>query len=853
MRYPLIKGELMSAKLIKLNNGLEIIADESHELPVISLQILVRVGSANELSKEAGIAHVMEHMMFKGTPTRPVGMIASEVEAAGGEINAYTSLDQTVYYLSMASKFWEQGIDILADAVCNSIFDPTELEREKEVILEEIRRGNDDPGHFVGEELFKNLYGAHPYGTPIIGYEKTVKSFDQKMLNEFFEKWYVAENISIIAVGDFDTNKLVSLCEKLFAGRSKKMSAHTTYSKPRIVSNCVVNSKQLFSTHLSLGFTVPEITHPDIPAIDTAAHILGGGRSSRLEQEVKENKGLVHRIYSYALTPKSYGLFYIYSRLLDKNLEKANKAIFDEIHKLGSIGPTTSELERTKQNICADEIYEKETVGGLAGKYAYFRATAGTYDFEKEYYKRLKLVSVDDVKRVVSNYLNPSKVVISMLVPEKSNKKKVGLPKLNKVSQKKIATCAKTKKPFVTKLSGGAKVIVVKDKRLPLTSVYMAVAGGLRSETKANNGISELMARTMVKGTKRLNALELAKEVEGMSSNIEAYGGRNSFGVKGQFLSQNTDRFWPVFMEILSEPAFCANEVKKEKQYLLRSIKDEEDSFSSLAVADVLKKLFPKHPYGMRTLGTKESVSKLNHLSLGKCYNKTLSQKGMVFCVVGDCDVDDVVSTIEKGIVGLPKTKPLNKKLALGEMSKARESLIKKSGREQAFVVMAGRGASISSEDKYPLAVVEQILSGQGGRLFMELRDKQSLAYAVGMNMQLGVECGYYLLYIGTEPSKVDTAISGMNLELKKLSENPIHDCELDRAKMHIVGTYELGRQKQSARSGEYALNTLYGIGIDETDNYPKKIEAVKKADVIRVVKKYLNPKNTVTTIVTPK
>src|SRR6478609_36225 len=191
----------------QLDNGLTVVLQENHAAKVVAFQAWVAVGSADEPADLAGIAHVFEHMLFKGTARRGVGQIAQEVEAAGGEINAWTSFDQTVYHLVMASRFFDTGLDILADALQNSSFDPQELERELKVVLEEVKQGEDNPARVATQTLFGTSYLKHPYRLPVIGYTKTVKSFTRERLLDFFHRWYVANNVTLVVVGDFDPQK----------------------------------------------------------------------------------------------------------------------------------------------------------------------------------------------------------------------------------------------------------------------------------------------------------------------------------------------------------------------------------------------------------------------------------------------------------------------------------------------------------------------------------------------------------------------------------------------------------------------------------------------------------------------
>src|SRR6476661_7256721 len=186
----------------QLPNGLTVVLQQNHASKVVAFQAWVGVGSADEPPELAGIAHVFEHMLFKGTARRRVGQIAHEVEAAGGEINAWTSFDQTVYHLVLASRFFDTGLDILADALQNSSFDPVELERELKVVLEEVKQGEDNPARVATQALFSTAYARHPYRRPVIGYEKTVAQVTRKRLLDFFQRWYLPNNMTLVVVGD---------------------------------------------------------------------------------------------------------------------------------------------------------------------------------------------------------------------------------------------------------------------------------------------------------------------------------------------------------------------------------------------------------------------------------------------------------------------------------------------------------------------------------------------------------------------------------------------------------------------------------------------------------------------------
>ena len=199
-----------------LKNGMTVILQENSSAPVTAVNVWVKTGSTCETEEESGLAHVHEHMLFKGTKKYAVGEIAKTIEGGGGDINAYTSFDETVYYVVSASRFLPSTLDILADVMQNSTFDPTELAKELEVVQEEIRRGEDTPGRVLSQKLFSTAYEKHPYRNPIIGTKESVNSFNRKKVLNFYNKWYTPQNMVLVVVGDFKTKKLKPVIEKTF-------------------------------------------------------------------------------------------------------------------------------------------------------------------------------------------------------------------------------------------------------------------------------------------------------------------------------------------------------------------------------------------------------------------------------------------------------------------------------------------------------------------------------------------------------------------------------------------------------------------------------------------------------------
>lgn len=852
----------MKPKLYTLDNGLRVVLEENHTAPVLSLQAMVTVGSADETDDEAGISHVIEHMLFKGTRNRKVGEIARDVESAGGDINAYTSFDQTVFYINMAKRFADKGLEILADAVMSPTFDAAELEREKEVIVEEIRRERDNPSRFVGEILFQNAFKQHTYGRPIIGFEKTVRSFTQETLFQFYRRWYVPQNTIFILVGDFDSKIWLKKIEHAFADfKNTNWTPPVNRRRPEPSQEAAVfalKPDNIQSLQFCLGFHVPQITHEHIPSLDLLSHILGGAQSSRLEQVLKEKKRLVQNIYACAYTPRDPGLFIVGGQLNTAQASKAFAAYGEEVERLKREGPTTEELKHAKLNIRATQTYEKETVGGQAGKLAYFLATAGALDFEEGYYQRLQHVDAAEVQEAARRYLTPQNMTAAMIVPQKEysqnleSKLKEVLIKSPATPKKKTARAVVQDHSRLVKLPGGLKLILKEEPSLPIIAVCSASLGGLLAESKSNSGLYHLMAQCLTKGTQNKSALQITRAAEALAGSLDGYSGKNSYGLRMEFLSDYLKEGLDLFCEVLLEPSFETKEVAREKKLTLEAIKNQEDQLASLAFHHFQKTLFPNHPYGMRTIGSLESVPRLTPAILKKGHRRLLTKPNTVITVVGDFAASEVASLLAAKLKTLPARKfsfekpsrdPAPSQILKTEVTKK---------KEQAHIVLGFQGPTLFSADHYAMIVLNNILSGMGGRLFLELRDKKSLAYTVTSYLMEGVDPGYFAVYIGTEPSKVPTALAGIKDELQKICRDGVTDEELKRTKNYLVGTYELDLQKNSTLAQSYAFNELYGLGFREVARYPEKILKVTREEVLKAAQKYIDLERYVLSVIRP-
>lgn len=839
-------------KQFTLPNGLEVIVKEDRARKVASIQLWVMVGSADEEKSEIGISHLIEHMAFKGTERRGVGVIAAEVEALGGDTNAYTSWDETVFHVTVPSSAVAQGIDIVTDAVLRPVIDPGELEKEKQVVIEEILEGDERPERKASKLLFDTAYKASPYRYPVIGFKDVVAGFTRDNVVDFRKKWYVPENMFLVVVGDVDAQAVKGEVERLTAD----LKPRGFFRPPRAVEpiqkeirSAMLKDANARETRIHVAFHIPSMQGNDVNALDLAADILGSRDSSRLVRVLKKEKGLVNSISAYAVTPKEPGLMVVSATLDAKNLEATVRGIMEEISALGKQPPSGEELRRARVHIESQQVYAWETVQGTARSIGSYRADLGDPYYAEKYLRLNEAVTGEQVSEVVQRYLAPPNVTISLLVPEgdaqgvkteslvsviKSFAERTGDASAGPLAKEKVLTGT---------LPNGIRVVLQRDAANPVVAFRIAHLGGKRFENKTNEGIINFISQMLNKGTTTLSEVEIARKIEDMGGRISGFSGYDSFGISASFFSRYLDEGLKLLADLDLNPAFPKEQMDRERNLIINRIKTEPDRPVGFTINNLNATVFPRHPYGFVKEGTIETVSGFTADDLMQTYRRFAVPSNTVITGVGDMNTEKVMGRLTE-IFGKTPAKPLDAPDIPAEegLKDVREKIVR-IPRAKAHVAIGFIGTTLADADRYPLEVLNNILAGQGGRLFVQLRDKESLAYSVTSFVRPGLDRGIFAFYIGCDVAKADQATKSLFREIKTVRESLVSDEELKRSITNLTGNHLIALQTTWARAENSALNTVYGLGYDFDVEYLKKIAEVKAEDVKRVASKYLDPK----------
>jgi predicted Zn-dependent peptidase len=402
---------------IVLDNGVRILVEPVTHVQSAAIGLWCRTGSRHELDTEEGITHLIEHMLFKGTPTRTAKEIAESIEGRGGMLNAFTDKESTCYYCRTLSDDAVNGIEVLTDMMLHSNFDPEELEREEEVVCEEIKRSVDEPGDHVHELHLEYRWGRHALGKPIIGTEESVRSFRREHILSYMDRRYRAENVMLSVSGNVDPDQIRAAAETTLG---KLPSGVTNSQVERPLGTKAMNevSKDTEQVHFCIGTDgISMYDEVDIPVMSILDSALGGSMSSRLFQEVRERRGLVYSIGSYTLTYGAGGAYTVYGGTSKKNWEEVKEITRREMNKVMQDGLSEAELERVKRSLAGNLVLALEGMNSRM-----MRMSRNEFNYERqitveEALERLNKVTNSQVMELANRILTEERVSTTAIGP----------------------------------------------------------------------------------------------------------------------------------------------------------------------------------------------------------------------------------------------------------------------------------------------------------------------------------------------------------------------------------------------------------------------------------------------------
>ncbi|MEO5913895.1 MAG: pitrilysin family protein [Luteolibacter sp.] len=799
MEYP-----ATAATVETLPNGLTLILDPDPTAPVVSAQFWVATGSMHEDTHlGAGISHFLEHMVFKGTRDYDGETLADTVQAAGGHWNAYTSFDRTVYYIDGPAASLPVFLKTLSGLVFHPTLPESEFEKEKDVIRREIDMGLDDPDNVASRLLFSTVFHLDPRRHPVIGHRHLFDAIRHQDLTDYHRNRYTSDRCFCVISGEFDPEQARKMVEELTAdcrpacGREPLVAIDPPQLGPR-------RARETFAvptSRISLSWKTPALDHPDAPAFDVLAGILGRGRASRLHRTLREEKELALEISAFSWTgPGREGLLAVSADAEPAKRDALIEAILAEVAAV-AVSPLDDDLAKAKRQIAASQFRSLTTASGRASDLASNWHEARDLDFTRRYLAATQAVTTADIRRVAAT-LTDERLGLTILDPADAP------------APARISKSARAREEIeVHTLSNGLVVALIPDHRVPLVHFQAAVRGGLPSETPATNGLNQLLASTLSKGTITRSAQEIAVTLESLGASISANTGNNALLVQAAGLAPDLATIADVFAEVIISPSLPSDSIGREKASQLASLEEALQDPLHTGFRALRAAVFSGGGYGLDSLGSPETLTALDRLALSAHHSRHFNASNITLAIAGDFDPAATLALLEEKFSALPQ----------GQAWTSPRSEVAPGGihthhlpKKQAVLTFGFPGTTVSGGDRHALAMIQEYASDMAGPLFTRIREELGLAYQVGATQFLGYDTGLFTFYLATAPEQADLARREILAEIEKIATHGIPEAAFDRVRSTVLSGLAIQQQSPSSVARHVALDLLFGHPADQ-------------------------------------
>jgi zinc protease len=871
----------------QLPNGLTLLVRRDPSAPVVAVYTRVNSGYFDEDDAVGGIAHVLEHMYFKGTPTRGPGAIARDTRARGGQLNAYTTYDHTTYYVVVPSDTWRDALGIQCDAYANSVIDPDELSRELDVIIEEAKRKLDAPGAVSAESLYALLFDHHRMRRWRIGHPEQLRTFTADAVRGFYRAHYRPSNTIIALVGDLS---IEDAREAVLSTYGALESAPVTrdrgpvepaHAPPRLRDW----SGDIRGSQLVIGWRTPSRDDPASIALGLAGRVLGDGRSARLYRALREREW-VTSVGAHDMLTGDIGLFTVHAELPAAHATQAASAIWRELTALREQGILEDELTRLREATVARWHRTVEAMETQASLLVDWEATGGLAANAARLDTRLSL-DHDTVTRAARTHLDPDRATIAYYRPRDAAPllRDASTPESAAPLIESLRTQARDLSSVGGAVAGPALRATVRVARaaarevvqhgvhcyrtaagdVPLLvrphpgsrMVHLAVhmPGGNAVEAIEEAGLARMTMLASLKAVPGRDAVQLADAAERLGGSIATLAGTET---SGWSLSAPIERIADaaaLLATVVLDPLLPADTLRTEARLAKAELDRARDDMSREPQRLAFESLWGTHPYARSPLGSSDALGQLAvadqetlHHAAQRLHTRLTNSSAAVIGVVGDGAPDELADIVASAFIRLRHDASAT--MAIPEWTTGARDAIVEREKQQTALAMLLPAPARSSVDRYAGVLLASIASGLGGRFFEELRSKQSLAYTVSAGPVDRRVAGTFQAYIATSPHREEEARAGLLRELAKFVDAPVSVEELERARRAILGARAIGLQGGSARLSQMLDAWLTGRGLIELDDVPARLSNETPQSLQRYAARWFDPSRAVWGIV---
>ncbi len=841
-----------------LPNGLTLLVRRDASAPVVAIVTYLRAGYFDETDDVVGIAHVLEHMFFKGTPDRGVGDIARQTKAVGGYLNAATIYDHTVYYTVLPSSGFRTGLDVQFDAYANSLIDADELGRELEVIIQEAKRKADNPGAVASETLFELLHDRHRIRRWRIGREPGLRTLTRDSMLRFYRNFYRPETTVLSIVGDVDPAEVL----RDVMARHGALARGTPERTPGPAEEGHIGfryrewSGDIGQTQVAMGWRTPGTLHDATPVLDILSTVLGGGRASRLYRAVRERK-LATSVSAYDYTPTEIGVFVVHAESPPERAADAARAIWAQLRAVREHGVTEAELVRAKRLFESRWVRRLEDMEGQANYLAEWEAL-GDWRSGERYLDRALSVTADEIIALAREYLDPDRAGIVIYRPDgtreiaanadamralldAAEEAMVEPPSLPSVPAPAVHTRLRIERDEagvrVYRTDAGIPLLV---RRKPGALVHAGVfaIGGARDELASEAGLTSLLVRTALKGTTQRSAAQIAEEGELLGGSVGASASSESFGWLMSVPHRYAAEAIVLLADVAQHPTIPDAALETERSIALSDLSALRDDMYRYPMRLAMSTAYAGHPYGVPVSGDESTLPRITAERVREWHRSRFLGGPSVLAIVGDADPDELAAMMAVRFGEVRGGEASH--LAAPAWPTAVVQRVEQREKAQTALALLFPAPSRTDDARFAADMIAGVASGLGGRFFDELRDKQSLGYTVQAFASERLLAGTFAAYIATSPEKEEVARRGLLAEFAKLRDSPVTPYELEQAQTYAIGTHAIRQQSGGAVLGDMVDAYMFG-GLRELSEFDARVRSVTAASMLSLARTYFD------------
>jgi zinc protease len=860
-----------------LANGLTVLTKEVNTAPVVSVQVWYRIGSRNEAPGVNGIAHQLEHLMFKGTQSRPI-QFGRFFSALGSDSNAFTSYDMTAYFGTVQQSKLNALLVLEADRMRNSTIDEAQLTSEKNVVISELQGYENSPNYRLSRAVMRAVFPEHPYGLTVGGTKADVEKFTVDRVRYYYDTYYRPDNATLVIVGNFRTAEVLKQVEESFGAIAKPATPlpaeppMAPLSSPKAASPRppIVLKEPGSATLVQAVYPLPGVQHPDVPALQVMDYILTGGRSSRLYQSLVET-GLASDVGGGAANLIAGGWYELsVTAAPGKTTQEIDPVLLQAIADVRSIPVTPEELARAKAQLRAAIVLRNRDMSSQAQQLGDDQISAGDYRFTDRLLAAIETVTAGDIQRVAQAYLSPASRTVGFFEPTtidgksstSANTGRTGesfspgapvdpaeLAKYLPPLPQTVQTGPSQALPDKLTLKNGLQILLVRDRSTPTVSLSGFITAGTVYDQPATAGLASLTATNLLNGTATQDALAIAKTLENRGASLDFVASREGVGVSGRALSRDLPTLVQVLADALQRASFPERELELSRQRALTALKIQLDTPAQLGRRTFQQAVYPEqHPF--HVFPTAASLQAIGRADIQRFYQQHYRPDAMVLALVGDFDPAAVRTLLNRALGAWQPTADAPN-LVFPEVSLPSSTTRLNPalpGKTQAITFMGYVGIDRADPRYYAALILNQILGGDtlASRLGTEIRDRQGLTYGIYSVFQAGKTPGPFVITMQTAPEDANRAIASTIKLLQQVRSDGVSAAEVATAQRSLSSSYPVDLASPDNLASIVLMNAVYGLSPSEIRDFPRKIQAVSLAQVNQATQDLLHPDNLV-------